>query len=113
MLAQVHNQVVDEDGGVYGLAFFGGGKAEALGDNFPQLAVGPHVQDVILAGVLNVPAQVGNLVGELHHAALPGVGLDAARLLDVVEGNGLAAGADAAFVHLAAVTHDAVPHGIG
>lgn len=110
LLAQVHNQVIDEDGGVHRLA---GGEAEAFRHNFPQLTIGSHVQDVVPTGVLNVPAQIGNLVGKLHHATLPGVRLDTARLLDVVEGNGLAAGTDAALVHLAAMAHDAVPHGVG
>ena len=62
ILAQINNHVVDKDAGVHGPAapvgesLSGFGHSKSFGDDFPELAVTSHVEEMISAGILNVTA---------------------------------------------------------
>ena len=82
ILAQINNHVVDKDAGVHGPAtpvgesLAGFGHSKSFGDDFPELAVAPHVQEMISTRILNVTAQKCYFVADFDHASFPSERLD-------------------------------------
>ena len=119
LLAQVNNHVVYQHGGVHGFSAAVGERlavardAHGLRDDFAQLAIASHVEDVVGARVLNVAPEEGDFVAQFNHAAFPGVGLHLPRSLDVVERHRVIARMDALLVDFSAVADKPVAHGVG
>ena len=105
--AEVGDEDVDEVG-VVGRFHMGEAQQDML--QFVQLLLG---EDAEALGVFQVPSQIGNLVGDFHHAAFPGVWLEASVFAEFVQVYGFFAGAQQGLVHFPAMGNDAVSHGVG
>ena len=118
ILAQIDNHVVDKDAWVHGPAAPVGESlavlchSQSFGDDFTQLAVASHVQEVVSPGILDVTAQKCDFVADFYDAAFPGKGLNKARPLDVIKIDCLFPGPYSLLVNFTAMADKAVAHGI-
>ena len=78
-----------------------------------QFPLVPVVQKTQRSRVLDVPAHVGDLVGDLDDAALPGRRRVFAGLCKRIEVDDLVPRSQAVLVHLAAMGDNPVPNGVG
>ena len=70
-------------------------------------------QDTQADGILDVPAEIGDLVGNLDDAAFPRIGLEFIGLADRFQGYRLGTGPQGGLAYLAAMADDAVADGVG